>query len=150
MPLPPSCTSYHTTIFNGQPPSKGLTTPASLWDSRTAVQRLPLCRAKIVFDVPRRRGGLGTPALALVCCGDAFSQLHPRCNRFYTHLGGCRCSHPHWSLPPGGGYPNQLLHLRSAADLRSAARPPAKSSAFCLFIRRHRGSFPCGTGSIFA
>src|SRR5215467_5215642 len=91
-PLPPSCTSYHTIILNGQAPSKGLMTSASIGDSRAAVQRLPLTRAKTVFDVPRRRGRLGTPAFALVCCGDAFSQLHPRCNRFHSHLGDCRSS----------------------------------------------------------
>src|SRR5215470_11856762 len=119
-------------FFTVRPPSKGLMTPASLWDSRTAVQRLPLTRAKTVFDVPRRRGWLGTPAPALVCCGDALSQLHPRRNRFDSHLGDCGSSHPCRSLPPRGVYPSHLLPLRSAPDLRSATSPCTKSFAFCF------------------
>src|SRR5215472_5898375 len=110
-------------FFTVRPPSKGLMTSASLGDSRAAVQRLPLSRAKTVFDVPRRRGRLGTPAPAFVCCGDGFSQLHPRCNRFHSYLGDCGSSHPCRSLLPGGVYPNELLPLRSAADLCAATRP---------------------------
>src|SRR5215467_5974077 len=74
-------------FFTVRPPSKGLMTPASLWYSSAAVQRLPLSRAKTVFDVPRRRGRLGTLAPAFMCCGNAHSQRHPRCNRFHSRMG---------------------------------------------------------------
>src|SRR5215467_12387823 len=119
IPVPSTsfCIYYDTTTEPKSPPSKGLRADTSLWDSRVLLHRLPLDVAKTVFDVPRWRGRLGAPAPAPVCWRNARSQLHPRCNCLHSQMGDCGSSHPCGILHPWGVYPDQLLHLRSTANL---------------------------------
>lgn len=109
-----------------------------------------LSRAETIFDVSRWRGRLGALAPTLVCCRNACSQLHPRCNRFNSYVGECRSSHPCRSILRRSVYSGQLLRLCPDTGFYGSAQARARSFSICLLTLCHRRSFPFGTGSIFA
>jgi hypothetical protein len=131
-----------------QPPSKGLTAIASMWDSDAIMQRLSYSGAKTIFYVPRRHGRLGTAVIARVCCWNVVSQQHSRCNNFNSNLGDCRGIYSCRSILPWGLYAAQLLWLRSATGFRAAQYPPAKFPSFSLHVLCHRRPIPLRAGSI--
>src|SRR5262249_12660766 len=139
--------SYDQSADEGSP-SKGLIVLASFWDSHTVVQRLPLNRAKIVFDVSRGCGRLRARAAACVCRGNACPQQHRPYGCFHSHVGDYRTNDNSWSVLPRSVYPSHLLRVHGSAGVYSATCAPAGFLSVCLFNLYHGRSLPFGPGCI--